>query len=257
MSLRPALKACATDDRSPFPFASSSTLLDSHHVHFPPTPILTSTALTHSPNVYDRAPISVSPNNCALPERGCRVYGSDDAQGSPPTSTSPPESYFLPKRPEMMHSLQAWAVDGHHSMLLQPSPSSARYTIPPPPSLIPDMSSESDDSDPCASPAPPSSPKIPHVYVQYTSSSTPYPYGGGFSREQIDSSSNGFDDAQLTSGLLALPFARKVRETSMDGSPRRKMKKEVGERTRKLSSSRYFTTVTTCDLAAEGCLGGF
>ncbi|KAJ3536587.1 hypothetical protein NMY22_g5970 [Coprinellus aureogranulatus] len=152
--LRPALKARAEDDRAcaaPLPFSSSSTLLDSPHVHFPPTPILTSTALTHSPNVYDRAPIRVSPNSCALPERGDRTYSPDSA--SPPTSISPIESYFHPKRPETMHSLQAWAADGRQSVLLQAS-HHERYDISPSPALVADISSESEDSDQCVSPNP-------------------------------------------------------------------------------------------------------
>lgn len=55
------------------PFASCRNLL-SPHVHFPPTPTIASTQTTHSSSTYDRAPISVSPNSCELPERGERVY---------------------------------------------------------------------------------------------------------------------------------------------------------------------------------------
>jgi hypothetical protein len=45
-------------------------------VHFPPSPALTSTFACHSSTVYDRSPIVVVPNTCALPERGCpgRTY---------------------------------------------------------------------------------------------------------------------------------------------------------------------------------------
>ncbi|TFK21273.1 hypothetical protein FA15DRAFT_554590, partial [Coprinopsis marcescibilis] len=77
----------------PLPFASSAQMLDSPRVHFPPTPTLTSIALTHSPHIYDRAPINVAPNSCALPERGARTYFSTE-------STVPPsakESYFHPR----------------------------------------------------------------------------------------------------------------------------------------------------------------
>lgn len=67
---------------NPLPFSSCSRILDSPHVHFPPTPILTSTATTHSSYSYDRAPIVVSPNVCALPERGSRKFiGSNGNQG--------------------------------------------------------------------------------------------------------------------------------------------------------------------------------
>ncbi|KAG6845582.1 hypothetical protein H0H87_007261 [Tephrocybe sp. NHM501043] len=63
-------------------FPSPATALPSFkypispHVHFPPTPTLTDTQVTHSPFVYDRAPIVVSPNACRLPERGGRNYSS-------------------------------------------------------------------------------------------------------------------------------------------------------------------------------------
>lgn len=263
--LRPALKARAEDDRActaPLPFSSSSTLLESPHVHFPPTPILTSTALTHSPNVYDRAPIRVSPNACAIPERGDRTYSSDDV--SPPTSISPIESYFQPKRPETMHSLQAWAADGRQSVLLQAS--HERYDMTPSPALVADISSESEDSDQCVSPNPPASPKIPMVSVQGPSGSTPYPFGGGFAREQRDYPFPGDDDNQLAAGLMALPFSlahrvKKQHSMNLEGCPKKKIKKDrvpSSERTRKLSSSGCYSAVaSSCEFAAGGCLDGF
>jgi len=67
---------------NPFPFSSCSSIVDSPHVHFPPTPTLTSTEITHSSFMYDRAPIVVTPNVCALPERGGRKFtGSNSNQG--------------------------------------------------------------------------------------------------------------------------------------------------------------------------------
>jgi len=62
-----------TDDDDPLPFPQDAVLPPAH-VHFPPTPTLTSTHATHSSSVYDRAPINISPNRCELPERGGRVY---------------------------------------------------------------------------------------------------------------------------------------------------------------------------------------
>ena len=53
----------------PFPFATCATVEVSPHVHFPPTPTLTSTFITHSSSVYDRTPAEVLPNTCALPGR--------------------------------------------------------------------------------------------------------------------------------------------------------------------------------------------
>ncbi|KAF9528154.1 hypothetical protein CPB83DRAFT_854995 [Crepidotus variabilis] len=74
---RPILKALPSPtmtSTSPLPFASSTHVYpqDSPHVHFPPTPTMTQTAITHSSFMYDRKPIMVLPNSCALPERGER-----------------------------------------------------------------------------------------------------------------------------------------------------------------------------------------
>ena len=63
-------------------------------VHFPPSPTLTRTFSARSPSTYDRSPIVVLPNICALPARGCpgRTYipgcitpnpsGSPDSQNT-------------------------------------------------------------------------------------------------------------------------------------------------------------------------------
>jgi len=77
---RPILKSLPSPSVSsetasnPLPFSSCPTIFDSPHVHFPPTPTLTSTEITHSSFIYDRAPIVVTPNVCALPERGGRKF---------------------------------------------------------------------------------------------------------------------------------------------------------------------------------------
>ena len=74
--------------QNPFPFASCRDVVKiisssgphhpalDPHVHFPPSPTISSTYITHSPATYDRAPIVVSQNTCELPERGRRVYTS-------------------------------------------------------------------------------------------------------------------------------------------------------------------------------------
>ncbi|PPR06265.1 hypothetical protein CVT24_000938 [Panaeolus cyanescens] len=77
---RPILKLSDPDPSyvaaSALPFTESRGF-DTPHVHFPPTPIMTSTAITHSPSIYDRAPIVVSQNVCELPERGGRAFIPD------------------------------------------------------------------------------------------------------------------------------------------------------------------------------------
>lgn len=70
---RPILK-CSPQQVATDPRASSS----SHHHHgsvrFPSSPKLSTVHLTHCAKSYDRSPIIVGPNTCALPERGCRSY---------------------------------------------------------------------------------------------------------------------------------------------------------------------------------------
>lgn len=117
-----------------------------HAVHFPPSPTLTRVYVAHSSTAYDRSPIVVLPNACALPQRGCpgRTYTLDD---EPPKRSSPSK-----RRP----------INGNHS---HPRAASNRTSSPPrpveddpihvpmrasslvPPPLIPDLSSESDESD--------------------------------------------------------------------------------------------------------------
>ncbi|KAG6919093.1 hypothetical protein DXG01_009346 [Tephrocybe rancida] len=107
----------------------------SPHVHFPPTPTLTDTQVTHSPFVYDRAPIVVSPNICKLPKRGGRDYSAY----TPPMGTSSRGGYFDFRSPSVCD-------DDEHD------------TDEHPPPLVHDhsSSSESDESDACiASPVQP------------------------------------------------------------------------------------------------------
>lgn len=160
MTARPALKGglkgglkLATERpgpiRSPstnaFPFASCSTLIYSPHVHFPPTPSLTSTTSAYSPGTYDRAPIAVSPNSCALPERGGRVYLPSNLQGSYGSSVIK-GSYFHPR---------AFEACTPEPLDLPVDKASSSFDLLPPNPRIPDLtfsSSESEDSDECGSP---------------------------------------------------------------------------------------------------------
>ncbi|KAL1749307.1 hypothetical protein HDZ31DRAFT_27924 [Schizophyllum fasciatum] len=144
MTPRPILKAFASEEipaamqhqpplSGALPFATYPHGMQTPHVHFPPTPNLSSHHTTHSPAQYDRAPIVVGPNACELPERGGRLC-------SPPSKkrrTAPAKgSYFHPRAYE--------AIEPE-------SPSS-------PPPLIMDTSSSSsssestDESDVCMSP---------------------------------------------------------------------------------------------------------
>lgn len=98
-------------------------------VHFPPTPSLSRTYSAHPPSEYDRTPIVVTANTCALPERGGRTITDDDA---PPTPT-----------PACKRRL----VGDVHPRALGPCSTSSL------PQLIPDMTtSESEESDGLTSP---------------------------------------------------------------------------------------------------------
>lgn len=139
LSPRPILKRSATPNVS---------LNHPHHVvHFPPSPSLTThTFSVYSASTYDRSPIVVSPNTCALPERGCpgRTYNLDDdcqtssQKGQYGSGELHPRAFYNASR--------------------------STYGLPPP--LIPDISSsESEESDEVTSPLPDSDLTISsHLY---------------------------------------------------------------------------------------------
>ncbi|KAF4611417.1 hypothetical protein D9613_003839 [Agrocybe pediades] len=127
MSPRPILKrSVSTADKQQRHHHTSS----SHGVHFPPSPALTRTFTVHSSSTYDRSPIVVSPNTCALPERGC-----------------PGRTYELDEQVQPRQRGIRCARDYHPralSFASRPAASSVPTTVPP---LVPDLSSESEESD--------------------------------------------------------------------------------------------------------------
>lgn len=165
---RPILKSLP--EFTPLPF--STYPLDSPHVHFPPTPNLTSTTFTHAAGVYDRAPITVSENVCALPERGGRCYMLQ-SQGIPPSggvegryddsrrrrdSNEFKGNYFHPRAFKVCEVER----DNNHP---------DRYESSPPiPDLLSTHSSTSSDS---SSPSTPSDFKSDSSYGSLTTSSIP------------------------------------------------------------------------------------
>jgi hypothetical protein len=149
--VKPCLKAQLRCESDPLPFASCPKLLLSPHVHFPPTPTLTSTHAAYSPRTYDRAPIAISPNACALPERGGRMYSPTSESSN---ATRAKGSYFHPNAYEACEpELESSHITVPHIM------------VPPPPSLIPDLSSESDESDEVVVTPPDSKAMIPPISV--------------------------------------------------------------------------------------------
>jgi hypothetical protein len=129
MSRKSILKPLGLPDANlAFPFASCPNvhLNDlTPHVHFPPTPGLVSTHEAHSPSTYDRAPIVVAPNSCALPRRGDRVY-TPAPERRHTADVAEEGGYFVP---------HPCALDSHYSSLA------------PPPYLVHDLSSSSSESD--------------------------------------------------------------------------------------------------------------
>lgn len=140
MSPRPILKPSAFSQPN-HPHRHQQPASAHPSVHFPPSPSLTRTFLVHSASAYDRSPIVVSQNDCALPERGCpgRTYFEDSAASR-----------------QRQHTHHMSISKGYHPRAFS-SPSStlgSNYGVP---LLVPDLSSESDESDGVASLPPPSS----------------------------------------------------------------------------------------------------
>lgn len=98
-------------------------------VHFPPSPIISKTFVAHSPSTYDRSPIVVAPNTCALPERGC-----------------PGRTYTLDRNGRPINEF------GGLRTLFGDDPTDS--LLPPP--LVQDSSSSSDESGDGLAPLPPS-----------------------------------------------------------------------------------------------------
>ena len=145
-----------------------------HVVHFPPSPSLTThTFSVYSASAYDRSPIVVTPNSCALPERGCpgRTYNLDDDAASPQTS--------MQRGIYGSGEMHPRAFYGAHRSTSE----HATYSQPPP--LIPDLSSsESEESDDVTSPHTDS-------YVAIS----PHLHGLAIPRDKYDTSFDGMSPA--------------------------------------------------------------
>ncbi|KAJ2914890.1 hypothetical protein MD484_g5516, partial [Candolleomyces efflorescens] len=154
MSPRSILKRASTQA-----VASSST--SSHAVHFPPSPSLCRTFAAYSASMYDRTPIVVDKNTCALPERGC-----------------PGRTYVLEEQQAMQQQQQQQARSAsYHPRALNSATQyrpvdSSRASLHNLPQLVPDLSSsESDESDGLSS-----SPSIPQYLYSYGANGLPAKY---------------------------------------------------------------------------------
>lgn len=155
-SPKPILKRTPSDQQRSAAFT--------HGVHFPPSPSLARTFDAHSPSTYDRSPIVVAPNACALPERGCpgRTYTIDD----PCAARNKYSTMSVTPRGATVHP-RAFQSTSNYSCYS--SDAQVAYSNPPPaslPPLVPDLSSESEESDGFISPP-------PHLSLYRRSSSSP------------------------------------------------------------------------------------
>lgn len=206
----------------PFATCSTADILPSPHVHFPPTPRLTETAHTHSSGAYDRAPIEICENTCALPERGGRTYSPSPMISR--RSATPVNSYFHPRAREAC-------------------------TVSQPPPLVSDYgSSESEDSEDTLGRGmlTPPDPRQPlPISIHFSGSIPPVD-----DEEHPSPSRKDIDKA-----LAFLPHPPSPRRSS--NSPERMVKSPPSERARarKPSATRRSAAFSTPEL--DPCLGGF
>jgi hypothetical protein len=283
MALRPILKPLPHSyNDSPLPFASSSHIppLDSPHVHFPPTPVMTKISITHSPFSYDRAPIQVSPNICALPERGERMVGGVMSMKGGEGGYFHPSAYKSesvlfasnpPNNPRSTpthrgQSSSSSERDGHLYPYLSP------HLAPP---LVFDHSSES-DSDLCGSPLSIDSEVMgenaPHVSVLLTGFSMGPSIStssaiSGMHREEVHELGPSYGvSGKKPRSHRHTHAKRDLNEGMLDRVGGMDMLNRSRGRTRRvLASTRDSThrsgasgfSSSFCDPGLEGCLGGF
>ncbi|EIN14326.1 hypothetical protein PUNSTDRAFT_140643 [Punctularia strigosozonata HHB-11173 SS5] len=235
---RPILKQDSSDSsessesdgsNNPFPFATcSNNAVNSSHVRFPPTPKLSCAQVTYSPYQYDRAPIHVSPNVCALPDRHERDYKEQRCRRT--GRDVPKGSYFHPRAYEACHIESAG-------------------TTPPaydPPPLVLDVSSESDDSPVTTPPDPRSRNMPPRAFHQFSSGPMSPPiYPPGITPQ---------DNVTLGDALTFLPHPPTAPGKERSG---RKRSSTPGPKLKRMPKFGETTTSSFSSPGLDGCLGGF
>ncbi|KAJ8583663.1 hypothetical protein M405DRAFT_828211 [Rhizopogon salebrosus TDB-379] len=147
MSPRPILKHRDYSQRhETFPFPACSLVSPSRHVHFPPTPTLTSTYAAHSSATYDRSPVAVPPNQCALPGRHEREFACSGDNGRAEIKGS----YFHPRAYEAS-SPEPSVSDESDSSMVTPADTLLFVRFTSADSMIPftHAQDESDSDTPC------------------------------------------------------------------------------------------------------------
>ena len=216
MSPKPILKRSASEPAH----RADSYPNRAHGVHFPPSPA-TCTYSAYSAAAYDRSPIVVTPNSCALPERGGRTYTLDESQ---------------PRRGI------SFARDFHPRALAF---ASSRSDLP---QLIPDLSSESDESDDCCAIPSPS-----------TTSFGIHGLAGPASKCNDDIETNGYTNSVDALSFLPYPLSspsQKYHTESIDPFPH-SYRRRRSEREAKRESSRDSVRIPRRDSDTQQCLSGF
>ncbi|THH06188.1 hypothetical protein EW145_g4256 [Phellinidium pouzarii] len=147
---RPILKrvAAMSSESSTSPCNSDSSV-GRAAVHFPPHSALASTYAAHSSDAYDRSPIAVVPNECALPARGCpgRTYRLDGS-GDVVMDDDADDDVYTESTPgfNSSHGYCSNSSSSNSSRTTSPAQGALHDHAPP---LIPDLSSSdtSEDSD--------------------------------------------------------------------------------------------------------------
>jgi len=277
MSPKPILKRAVSE------FAHKTDSYDTqgcpsrtHGVHFPPSPA-TRTYSAYSASTYDRSPIVVAPNNCALPERGGRTYTLDESQPRrgisfardfhPRALAFASSRLALPQLIPDVSSEESEESDGWSAAPIPSSTSHANFGIHglagPPSKCNSDVYGDADVKryancvDALAFlPHPPTLPSLKH---QYTESIDPFPQSyhrrRGERETKHESSSvsdrtpsRGSDTQHCLSASLSLSSSPMFPTTPTTRSTRKKQ-----------SSPRASYTPLSADIGNldDGCLGGF
>lgn len=221
---RPILKRDSPPPLSnDLPFTTTDYVL-SPHVHFPPTPWITTVRFTHSPHTYDRAPIAISPNERLVPRRHRKVQsppadfdgerrgrprtrnGDDDDDDDDDDDSSDNEmdlkgSYFHPR--------------AYEACTTEPCDvPRATFDISFPPSLTPDMSPSDESDDQVKTPPDAAIPSLPPSIAHPSNIHTPSKVASPRSRPTLRSTK-----ATVADKMHRPSFARSAASCAVSFAP--------------------------------------
>ncbi|KAH8094748.1 hypothetical protein BXZ70DRAFT_896568 [Cristinia sonorae] len=219
---RPILKRDPSPTKqttAPLPFVTCGQIF-SPHVHFPPTPGLTSTHTVYSPQTYDRAPILVSPNICEIPDRHQRRVQTSSSRGEHVKG-----SYFHPRAYEAC----------------EPEPADTSVSSSRPPLLMDDASPSSEEDEIITPPD------------HYPTSNVPWS-----STKNVDEERPILSDVYVSSPVYTVHSTRREGnpwETTSDGKKRRPGLRRMANQPSVKRVKDYHPQFSP--RLDEGCLGGF